>query len=333
MDWQLLAAPFAIESHKWRVMNLTNDKTKGKVAFYIDARDVMDRLDKVVGPGNWSTVYKPLITEPKYWAVECTLTIEGIAKSDVGDGDASEKETKVPAKDAYSDALKRAAVQFGVGRYLYSLDTGYWYPVNEWRQFTDEAEKQIEKLLEQNLARLMKKLPQKREEKAGENPLAVPPKKEAEEPQSAPQTGIVDAIRLPEKEKAGSIRFLLGETEDLILYFRDPLPYDPKEIYKKRCEFTFVLKEEKGKKWRFLQSLTLLADKPLAKTAPDFRRALLQIAEEEQIFEADLAAYTIATHQLPLQQLTIPVYEKVLDALRTGAVAEWCIAQAEEIPA
>lgn len=42
---------------------------------------------------------------------EATLTIKGVSRGNVGDG-------KNP-KDAYSDALKRCAMIFGVGRYLY----------------------------------------------------------------------------------------------------------------------------------------------------------------------------------------------------------------------
>jgi hypothetical protein len=45
-----------------------------------------------------------------------TITIHGISKSDVGDASNFEGN-----KGCVSDALKRAAVQWGVGRYLYSL--------------------------------------------------------------------------------------------------------------------------------------------------------------------------------------------------------------------
>jgi len=48
--------------------------------------------------------------------VHCDLLIFGKARSDVGTPANTE-----PVKSAYSDALKRAAVQWGIGRYLYSL--------------------------------------------------------------------------------------------------------------------------------------------------------------------------------------------------------------------
>jgi len=51
-----------------------------------------------------------------YGGVECTLTILGISHADVGTPSQSEE-----LKGAYSDALKRAAVKFGIGSYLYEL--------------------------------------------------------------------------------------------------------------------------------------------------------------------------------------------------------------------
>jgi hypothetical protein len=85
---------------------------------YIDAREVMDRLDEVVGPEHWSTVFTVLDKDAA--VVECRLTVHGVTKADAGypnnPGSDFEKE---PFKAAYSDALKRAAVHFGIGRFLY----------------------------------------------------------------------------------------------------------------------------------------------------------------------------------------------------------------------
>jgi Rad52/22 family double-strand break repair protein len=54
------------------------------------------------------------------WVVECTLTVCGARRADVGYSNAPDSEDEIePAKAAYSDALKRAAVGFGVGRWLY----------------------------------------------------------------------------------------------------------------------------------------------------------------------------------------------------------------------
>ena len=89
----------------------------GRELSYITARQVQDRLDSVVGLGNWSTHY---FVHPG-GAVECTLTLFGISKADVGysnnPGDPSREDE--PLKAAYSDAFKRAAVAWGIGRFLY----------------------------------------------------------------------------------------------------------------------------------------------------------------------------------------------------------------------
>jgi len=92
----------------------------GRQVAYIDARQVMDRLDSVAGWINWSDSYQ-VIDGPSN-AVQCTLTItfmgdDSVTHSDVGYPVNAKDE---PLKAAYSDALKRAAVKFGIGRHLYS---------------------------------------------------------------------------------------------------------------------------------------------------------------------------------------------------------------------
>jgi len=90
---------------------------------YITARQVAARLDEVVGPGNWRTAF--IVIDREAHAVECTLSVYNVPRSDVGypnnpdaePGDAQFEHE--PLKAAYSDAFKRAAVQWGIGRFLY----------------------------------------------------------------------------------------------------------------------------------------------------------------------------------------------------------------------
>lgn len=112
-----LSAPFAPDRVSWRVGSTNADKTKGLALAYIDARDVMDRLDNVVNPLNWQDRYE--VHGPK---TVCYLSIrfgdEWITKADAaGDTDVEAE------KGAISDAFKRAAVKWGVGRYLYDLES------------------------------------------------------------------------------------------------------------------------------------------------------------------------------------------------------------------
>ena len=108
-----LRVPFSASNIKIKMQTQPKEGDTGKAlcVAYIDSRDVMDRLDEVV-EGDWMDFYSPGITG----GVECRLTIQGVTRSDVGVSDDNEKE-----KSAYSDAFKRAAVKFGIGRFLYEL--------------------------------------------------------------------------------------------------------------------------------------------------------------------------------------------------------------------
>lgn len=90
----------------------------GRELRYITARTVMNRLDNVLGPENWWDSYTPGEN-----SVVCSLTIrlpsgECLAKSDAG-GYAGMADSGDDDKSGYSDAFKRAAVKFGIARYLY----------------------------------------------------------------------------------------------------------------------------------------------------------------------------------------------------------------------
>lgn len=112
--WNKLAEPFPAGEVQWRVEALSKDKRRAMVVPYVDARTVLDRLDEVLGPSGWSDGYEVLATKEGEYAVRCRLSVLDIAKEDVGEGDS--------LKAAFSDALKRAAVKFGIGRYLYRMD-------------------------------------------------------------------------------------------------------------------------------------------------------------------------------------------------------------------
>ena len=121
IDWAALRAPFNPEEVDFRLQSTyeKDGKVKGIAIAYMDARLVQDRLDEVVGPENWSFDWQPMATKDNaVIAAKGTLTICGVSKSDIGDCDATEKN-----KASVSDAEKRAAVQWGIGRYLYGLGT------------------------------------------------------------------------------------------------------------------------------------------------------------------------------------------------------------------
>lgn len=120
-QWQSIAAelraPFDPADIDFRPQGQPKPDKKTLVVGYIDARAVMDRLDEVVGPGDWSFDYTPLVIEKgEVQVAKGTLTIHSVGKSDVGSASNAE-----PSKGCVSDTLKRCAVLWGIGRYLYDL--------------------------------------------------------------------------------------------------------------------------------------------------------------------------------------------------------------------
>jgi hypothetical protein len=126
--FQQLAKPM---DYQWRLKSTTRQKgadklypvgTKGQFLAYIDARDVYNRLDEVVGCQAWDSDWE--VVDAARMAVKATITLyigdRIISKSDVGYPNGTQDEE--PLKSAVSDAIKRTAVQFGIGRFLYDLD-------------------------------------------------------------------------------------------------------------------------------------------------------------------------------------------------------------------
>ena len=121
-----LRAPFPVEALHWRLGQTNKAKTKAMMLVYIDARDVMDRLDEVFGL-DWQDEYKEVKGR-----IICTITVNGVSKSDgAGDTDFEAE------KGGLSDAFKRAAVKWGVGRYLYDARKyNTWIPYSDEKKYT-----------------------------------------------------------------------------------------------------------------------------------------------------------------------------------------------------
>lgn len=122
IDWQRigreLAAHFPPENVEWRPASGKGGAGQRVMLVpYVDAREVQDRLDAVCGVGGWSFELEPLVLDGGELKVaRGRLSIYGVAKDDIGTASHYE-----PSKGTASDALKRAAVMWGVGRYLYDL--------------------------------------------------------------------------------------------------------------------------------------------------------------------------------------------------------------------
>ena len=127
-----LAAPFGPAYLEWRISRcgVSNDKNVwARCLPYLTARAVMDRLDQVCGSARWQTEYREVAggvacgvgimvgdesledTHEWVWKWDGTGHLEvtkGLDAASAGKGD-------------FSNALKRAGVQWGIGRYLYAI--------------------------------------------------------------------------------------------------------------------------------------------------------------------------------------------------------------------
>ena len=146
MDLSKLAEPFPAEDVEWRIQS-SGVKGGGeiwaRVLAYIDARAIMDRLDAVCGPENWSVDYAHLDQ-----GVMCHLNIR--CSGDAGDEWVSKSDGAEPTKmdDArggdnfkggISSALKRAGSVWGIGRYLYKLEAGFAETSKDAKKFPNWA--------------------------------------------------------------------------------------------------------------------------------------------------------------------------------------------------
>lgn len=140
-----LSEPFPETDVEWRVQSASQGRSPiVRVLAYLTARAVQQRLDDVVGPANWySTPATMLQITPTIVAMQVGIAIringEWVTKYDVAEP------TQVEAvKGGYSGAMKRAGVQWGIGRYLYHLEAalaeaqylteGQSHPGPGWRQ-------------------------------------------------------------------------------------------------------------------------------------------------------------------------------------------------------
>lgn len=119
---QALSAPFDPKDIKFKPQMVKNNRAL--VMAYIDARLIQDRLDDVIGVENWQDEYQILTDGSVMCRLRIKLGKRWITKTDVG-SPSEQPDVGDRLKAAFSDALKRAAVKFGMGRYLYRL-TAEW---------------------------------------------------------------------------------------------------------------------------------------------------------------------------------------------------------------
>ncbi len=117
-----LAKPFAPEDLEWRLQQVNEEKPWGLAVPYVTNRAIQSRLDEVVGPENWYNDYKPWHAAGKKEAQICGISIYFEGRGFITKWDGAEDSDIEPIKGGLSDSMKRAAVQWGIGRVLYNMD-------------------------------------------------------------------------------------------------------------------------------------------------------------------------------------------------------------------
>jgi len=116
-----LQAPFPEDAIEWRIGQCGKNQQGvwAKCLAYVEARAIMDRFDEVFGPAHWRVRY-----EIHSSGVLCALGVK-FGDEWVEKVDGAEQTDFEPFKGGISGALKRAAVLWGPGRYLYNVEEGW----------------------------------------------------------------------------------------------------------------------------------------------------------------------------------------------------------------
>lgn len=120
---EILHRPFKAEDIEWRIQQAgeKNGNIWAMCLAYVTNRAIQDRLDEAFGIYGWKNEFVPT---PTVKGVMCGISVningQWITKYDGAD------ETDIEAtKGGISSAMKRAGVQWGIGRYLYHLEAGF----------------------------------------------------------------------------------------------------------------------------------------------------------------------------------------------------------------
>lgn len=126
-----LQKPFEPSDIEWRVGSINKDKTKGLALAYVTNRAIQNRLDEIFGPFGWKNEFKEWRGNSQLCGISVLHEGQWITKWDGADNTDFEA-----TKGGLSDSMKRAAYQWGIGRYLYRLDAT-WVPIKAaGRSFT-----------------------------------------------------------------------------------------------------------------------------------------------------------------------------------------------------
>ena len=121
-DFKALQERFPPEEIEWRLQQ--SGEKNGRIwaicVPYVTNRAIQARLDEVAGPENWKNEFRP----GPGGGVMCGISVR-VGAEWVTKWDGAENTDVEGVKGGLSAAMKRAAVQWGIGRYLYALDESF----------------------------------------------------------------------------------------------------------------------------------------------------------------------------------------------------------------
>ena len=191
-----LRKPFAPEDLEWRLQQTFEEKMRGIAVPYVTNRAIQNRLDEVVGPENWYNDYKPWHGAGKKEAQLCGIAIYFEGRGFITKWDGAEDSDIEPVKGGLSDSMKRAAVQWGIGRVLYNMDT-VWVNI-EKRGKTHVIKESERPKLDNEYLKMLQRLGLTPSPPFGTQAQLTPTP-----PRESPQTGHTPAPAQQSQEKGG----------------------------------------------------------------------------------------------------------------------------------
>lgn len=123
-NYDRLKEPFNDSELEWKPQSvgIKNGKPWAMILCYVQARAIQNRLDEVFGPMNWKDEYRF-----EQNGVICRLSVYCSEKKEWIAKENGSPETDIESfKGGISGAFKRVASSgYGIGRYLYELDTTF----------------------------------------------------------------------------------------------------------------------------------------------------------------------------------------------------------------
>lgn len=119
-----LKAPFTEADIEWKIQTCGGGKDGQRLwalcVCYVSNRAIMQRLDDAFGPDGWENILAAGPAGGVICGLKCrwesgwTIRWDGAENTDID-----------PVKGGISNSMKRAAVHYGIGRYLYNLEASF----------------------------------------------------------------------------------------------------------------------------------------------------------------------------------------------------------------